>query len=157
MLEPKIVIRILGEADLALLERVSPDVFDAPISQRWAREFLADARHHLVVALEDDVVVGFAAAVHYVHPDAAPQLFINQVGVAPALQRHGVGTQLMHALFARGRELGCGEAWLGTEHDNLAARGLYRALGGIEEDFVMVSFDLHNALETTASADRKLR
>jgi ribosomal protein S18 acetylase RimI-like enzyme len=148
MLEPKIVIRLLGEADLAVLERVSPDVFDAPISQRWAEEFLADARHHLVVALNGDVVVGFASAVHYVHPDAAPQLFINQVGVAPDLHRHGIATQLMQALFARGRELGCREAWLGTEHDNLAARGLYRALGGSEEDFVMVSFDLHDALET---------
>ena len=157
MLEPKIVIRVLGKADLAVLERVWPDVFDAPISQRWAEEFLADVRHHLVVAIKGDVVVGFASAVHYVHPDAAPQLFINQVGVAPALQRHGVGTQLMQALLARGRELGCHEAWLGTEHDNLAARGLYRALGGIEEEFVMVSFDLHNALETTSSADNKLR
>ena len=150
MREPKIVIRVLEEADLTVLERVSPDVFDAPINQRWAREFLADPRHHLAVALAGPMIVGFASAVHYVHPDAAPQLFINQVGVALSFQRYGIGTRLMQALFARGRELGCCEAWLGTEHDNLAARGLYRALGGIEEDFIMVSFDLHNkTLETS--------
>jgi hypothetical protein len=62
-------IRLLGPADAALLEHVAADVFDRPIDARWTREFLADERHHLAVALDEGVVVGFTSAVHYVHPD----------------------------------------------------------------------------------------
>jgi hypothetical protein len=34
------------------------------------------------MATAGDTVVGFASAVHYVHPDKAPELWINEVGVA---------------------------------------------------------------------------
>ena len=88
-------IRLLGAADGHVLDTVAADVFDRPIDARWAREFLADDRHHLVVALEGDVVVGFASAVHYVHPDKGPELWINEVGVAPTHQGRGIGRQLM--------------------------------------------------------------
>jgi aminoglycoside 6'-N-acetyltransferase I len=135
-------VRFLGANDLAVLEHIAPDVFDDAINPRYAQEFLSDPRHHLIVALEDDLVVGFVSAVHYVHPDSAPELFINEISVSPDWQRHGIATRLMNAMFARARELGCIEAWLGTERDNVAARGLYSALGGVEEEFVLYSFDL---------------
>jgi aminoglycoside 6'-N-acetyltransferase I len=135
-------IRFLGADDFSVLEHIAPDVFDDQINPVWAEEFLRDPRHHLVVALEDGVVIGFASGVYYVHPDSAPQLFINEVGVSPKWQRQGIATQLMNAMFARARALGCGEAWLATEHDNTAARGLYGMLGGEEAACVMVSFDL---------------
>ena len=83
----------------------------------------------MAVALDGGQVVGMASAVHYVHPDKPPELWINEVGVAPAHQQQGIGQQLLRALFARGRELGCTEAWLGTEVDNVAARRLYAAGG----------------------------
>jgi aminoglycoside 6'-N-acetyltransferase I len=112
------------------------------VQERWARAFLEDARHHLVVAIDDGVVVGMASAVDYVHPDKAPQLWINEVGVAPAYQRRGIGRLLLDALLAHGRTLGCTEAWLGTEEDNLPARRLYESAGGEAEPFVLYSFPL---------------
>lgn len=135
-------IRILGPADSAILGRVADDVFDNAVDPRWAAEFLADPRHHLAVALDDGVVVGMASAVHYVHPDKPPQLWVNEVGVAPPHQSRGIGRALLQALFARGRELGCEEAWVGTEPDNAAARRLYLAVGGEEEAVVMYTFRL---------------
>ena len=58
---------------------------DDPIGAHPAREILNDPRHRLVVAIDDDAVVGFVSAVLYVHPDKAmPELRINEVGVAPA-------------------------------------------------------------------------
>lgn len=139
-----IVVRVLDHDELAVLGAVAPDVFDGPVDGRWAAEFMADPRHHLAVALVDGVVVGMASGVHYVHPDKAPELWVNEVGVAPAYQNQGVGRRLLRALFERGRSVGCGKAWVGTEVDNAAARRLYRAVGGVEDEgqFVVVSFGL---------------
>jgi Acetyltransferase (GNAT) family len=54
-------------------------------------EFLADARHHLIMALNSGTVVGFVSAVHYLHPDKAPpEFWINKVGVAPTHQGQGI-------------------------------------------------------------------
>ena len=54
---------------------------------------------------------------------------------------------MMERLLDRGRELGCREAWVGTERSNTAARRLYAAAGGVEapEDFVEFVFDLGQA------------
>ena len=66
------------------------------------------------------------------------------MGVAPDHQRKGLGKKLLRALFAFGRELGCGEAWVLTERTNRAATQLYSSLGGFEppDETVMFSFDL---------------
>ena len=135
-------IRLLGPDDLPVLERVAEDVFDGPVVARWASACLSDPRHHLVVAIEEGTVVGMASAVDYVHPDKAPQLWINELGVAPTHQRRGIGRQLLQALLAHGRALGCTEAWLGTEFDNQAARGLYEDAGSTAEPFVLYAFPL---------------
>ena len=137
-------IRLLSAEDGGVLQRVAPGVFDGPVQQRWTREFLADARHHLIVAREDGVVVGMVTAVDYVHPDKAPQLWINEIGVAPSHQRRGIGRQLLDAMLAHGRTLGCAEAWLGTEESNVAARRLYESAGGTAEAFALYSFPLHS-------------
>lgn len=135
-------IRLLGKDDRDALERVAPDVFDGPVRARWTREFLADSRHHIIVAIDDGVVVGMVTAVDYVHPDKAPQLWVNEIGVAPSHRRRGIGRRLLDAMLAHGRALGCTEAWLGTEATNEAARRLYLGAGGVEEPFVLYSFQL---------------
>ena len=139
-----LTIRILGPGDASVLARVAPGVFDDAVNAGWTAEFLADSRHHLAVALDGDLVVGMASAVHYVHPDKPPELWVNEVAVAPPYWRRGIGRQLLEALFARGRALGCREAWVGADQSNAPARRLYAAVGGEEapEPFVMVSFRL---------------
>ncbi len=138
-----IEIRLLGPADHDVLDTVAPDVFDGPVDPRWVAEFLADERHHLAVALDGGLVVGMASAVHYVHPDKGPELWINEVGVAPAHRSRGVGRALLEALFERGRARGCTEAWVLTEEENTAARRLYARAGGHEEPRpVYVTFEL---------------
>lgn len=135
-------IRLLGPTDGDVLQRVVADVFDGPVEPRWAREFFADARHHLIVALEDGWVVGMVSAVDYVHPDKAPQLWINEIGVAPSHQRRGIGRRLLDAMLAHGRTLGCTEAWLGTEETNVPARRLYESVGSAPEPFTLYTFRL---------------
>ncbi len=76
--------RILGPGDLDVLSDVADGVFDNPIDFSLGRSFLEDPGHHLEVAVENDRVIGMASALHYVHPDKSPELWVNEIGVAPA-------------------------------------------------------------------------
>ena len=145
-----ISIRILGSDDGAVLQHVAPDVFDNSIDARWSAEFLADPRHHLAVAIEDGLVVAMATALHYVHPDKPPELWVNEVGVAPTHQGRGIGRQTLAALLAHAKTLGCQEAWVLTSADNGAARRMYAVVGGREEaeSPVMITFDLAGSADS---------
>jgi aminoglycoside 6'-N-acetyltransferase I len=94
--------------------------------------------------MDEEQIVGFASAVHYVHPDKPPEFWINEMGVAPTHRRRGLGSLLLRALFTRAQELGCREAWVLTERGNGAATSLYSSVGGVEptDETVMFSFDL---------------
>jgi ribosomal protein S18 acetylase RimI-like enzyme len=137
-------IRVLGPGDEAVLTHVGAGVFDHSIDPRLVSEFLHDPRHHLAVAVEAGVVVGFASGVHYIHPDKTPEMWIDEVGVAPTHQRQGVGQRVLRALLLRGAERGCREAWVLTSRSNSAAMRLYASSGGAEatEDSVMFTFDI---------------
>jgi GNAT superfamily N-acetyltransferase len=125
-------IRVLEAGDEALLSDAVPGVFDHAVVPALAREFLADPRHHIAVAVVDGRVVGFASAVHYVHPDKPAELWINEVGLALAFRRRGLGRQLLQTLFRVGTALGCAEAWVLTDRANLGAQALYASVGGTE-------------------------
>lgn len=127
------IVRLLVPGDEPLLREAVVDVFDEAVDPSLAEEFLRDPRHHIAVALVEGRVVGFASAVHYVHPDKPAELWINEVGVAPAYRRRGFARALLDALKKRGRDLGCRIAWVLTEPDNIAARRLYESCGGREE------------------------
>jgi ribosomal protein S18 acetylase RimI-like enzyme len=138
-------IRLLGPRDLHLLNNIAQDVFDDPIVESSAQEFLNDPRHRLVVALDHDVVVGFVSAVIYLHPDKpAPELWINEIGVTPTHQQQGIGKALMQAILDVAKQSGCTEAWVLTDRANLPAMAMYRSAGGEETlpDPTMFTFKL---------------
>jgi ribosomal protein S18 acetylase RimI-like enzyme len=128
-----IEIRLLSAADAGVLERVDDDVFDHPVQPALAQRYLANPDCLLVVAVCEGVVVGMASGLFYIHPDKPLQLFVNEAGVAGPYQGRGLGKRLVDALLAHARSAGCVEAWVATEQDNVAARRLYRAAGGVED------------------------
>jgi aminoglycoside 6'-N-acetyltransferase I len=143
-----IEIKVLGSKDTGVLMNVAPGVFDNPIDPRMTNAFLGDTRHHLAVAVEEDLVVGFVSAVHYAHPDKSrPELWINEVGVAPTHQGRGLGSDLLRSILEAGRRNGCGEAWVLTDRSNTPAMRLYSSSGGTESDQVMFTFRLDNKAE----------
>ena len=125
-------IRVLGAGEEEVLARVAADVFDHPVNPDWTRAFLADPHHHLVVAIDRDTVVGFVSGVHYLHPDKAPQLWINEIGVAPTHQGRGIGKALLARMLGIGWDHACTTAWVLTDRSNRAACALYRSLGASE-------------------------
>lgn len=125
-----IEIKVLRRGDETILMNVAAEVFDNPIDAALTREFLEDPRHHIAVAIDDGLVVGFASGVHYVHPDKAPELWINEVALAPTHRRRGLGQAVLKALFEVGRSHHCRAAWVLTYRNNPAAMALYSSVGG---------------------------
>ena len=127
-----IEIKVLQPEDDSVLMNVAAGVFDNPVNGKFVREFLEDPRHHIAVAIDDGIVVGFASGVHYIHPDKPPELWINEVGLAPTHRRRGLGKRVMKALFEVGRAHNCAVAWVLTHRSNAAAMALYSSVGGVE-------------------------
>jgi aminoglycoside 6'-N-acetyltransferase I len=137
-------IRKLTPADAALLANVADDVFDEAIDSTRLAAYLVEPGHLMLLAIADGTVIAQVAAVIHRHPDKPTELYIDEVGVTPAFQRQGIARRMLDEMIAIGRELGCEEAWVGTELDNLPARGLYESRGAAAESFVMYVYDIRN-------------
>lgn len=137
-------IKVLGQGDEHAFERVAPGVFDENVDSRLVREFLADPRHHIAVAIEDGAIIGFVSALDYIHPDKPRELWINEVGVGHAHRRRGIAKRTLDAMLKHAQTIGCREAWVLTDRDNTAAMRLYASDHGIERtpDAVMFTFFL---------------
>jgi ribosomal protein S18 acetylase RimI-like enzyme len=131
-----ITLKRLVPGDEALFDAIAPDVFDEPIHPERMRAYLREPGHLMLLALEGDLVVGQCAAVLHRHPDKPIELYVDEVGTASTHLRQGIATAMMDEMFAWGQELGCTEAWLGTELDNDAANALYRRLKPSEDEAI---------------------
>lgn len=132
-----ITLHHVGPDDLDRLLAVGPGLFDNPIRPDQAAAFLDDPLHELILACDGARAVGMVSANILLHPDKAPAMFINELGVRESHQRRGIATRLMKAMIDLGRTRGCQGIWLGTEEDNAAALALYR---GIAQEEVKGSF-----------------
>ena len=128
--------------DDSLFDRVAVDVFDKPIDRRRLADYLTAPGHYMLIALLDGEVVAQVAAVIHRHPDKPTELYVDEVGVTPALQRQGIASRMLDEMFALGEALGCEEAWVGTEPDNAPAKGLYESRGATANPFVMYVYEL---------------
>ncbi len=59
---------------------------------------------------------------------------------------------MIREILAWGREIGCEEAWLGAEPDNVAANGLYRSLGSAPTTALPYEFDLAKQASSSGGA-----
>ncbi len=137
-----IELRRMQPGDDLEFSQVAPDVFDEPIHPQRLEAYLLEPGHLMILAFDDGVVVGQCAGVIHRHPDKVAELYIDEVGTASTHLRQGIATRMVEAMFTWARELGCREAWLGTELDNLEANGLYLKLGGKQQHMHYYEFEL---------------
>ncbi|MEM6761456.1 MAG: GNAT family N-acetyltransferase, partial [Pseudomonadota bacterium] len=130
-------VRRAGPADSALIGRPAADVFDAVPAEPFRSVLLADPSHILVVAIVDGVVVGQCQAVIVRHLFKAPELFVENLGVAPPFQRQGAGSALVGEMLTEARKIGCEEIYVLAEPENQAACGFYAAAGFQRNDIVV--------------------
>lgn len=136
------VIRHIRRADAYVLDNVAEGVFDHDITTIRLAAFLEAPNHLMWVAVSDGLVVGQLRALIINHPDKATDLYIDNLGVAPAHQRQGIAKRLLEEAIRLGKDRGCEEIFVGTETDNEAAHGLYRSLGLAAEAMVVFEGDL---------------
>jgi aminoglycoside 3-N-acetyltransferase I len=120
------------------------DLFDSPPLTAATEKFLAEPGHHLLFAYDQDGrAVGMISGVEMTHPDKGTEMFIYELGVAPASRLQGIGSSLVAALAGVAKASGCYGMWVGTETDNEAALATYRRAGATDEArFVLLNWDL---------------
>ena len=94
--------------------------------------FLTSPGHHLLVAYENEVALGFVTGVEMTHPDKGTEMFLYELGVDENARNKGVGTALVAALADLARHAGCYGMWVLTDQDNVAAVRAYEAAGGTD-------------------------
>jgi ribosomal protein S18 acetylase RimI-like enzyme len=119
----------MGPTEVADVIAAAP-LFDAPPRAEWAAQFLARDGHHLLLAYEGEVPVGFVSGVETLHPDKGAEMLLYELGVDARFRRRGIGTALVTALSAIAQERGCYGMWVPTDADDDAAVATYRAAGG---------------------------
>ncbi len=120
------IIKRVQPEDRSLFSHIAEDVFDEAIDPDRLARYLADPNHLMVVALDEKgQILAQAAAIVHFHPDKPTELYVDNLGVTPSYHRQGIARRLLTELLVWGREIGCELAWVGTEVDNLPARGLY--------------------------------
>jgi hypothetical protein len=62
-------------------------LFDAAIRPEATQRFLADERHHLLIAYVDGVPAGMVTGVEMTHPDKGTEMFLCELGGARAVPR----------------------------------------------------------------------
>jgi ribosomal protein S18 acetylase RimI-like enzyme len=138
--EPARIERITDDVDAVL---AASDLFDLPAVAEHTRRFLAAPDHFLLLAYVEDEPVGFISGIETVHPDKGAEMFLNELAVATAFRRRGIGKALVTALRDLARERGCLAMWVLTDHDNDAARATYESAGSTAgTSHVMYDFPL---------------
>jgi ribosomal protein S18 acetylase RimI-like enzyme len=123
-------VRILEATTVEQVEAAAP-LYDGPPVRTATDAFVADPRHHLLVALDDDGrTVGFISGVEVTHPDKGTEMFLYELAVARDARHQGIGTALTTSLADLARSKGCYGMWVGVDTDNVAAHATYRTAGG---------------------------
>jgi len=131
----------LGPGDDAKVKQAS-GLFDQPARDDATSRFLNDPIHHLLVAYEGGVPVGFVSGVEVTHPDKGTEMFLYELGVDERFRRRGIGRALVRRLAALGEERGCYGMFVLTEHSNRAALATYQSTGAVREDnWVMFTWE----------------
>jgi ribosomal protein S18 acetylase RimI-like enzyme len=121
-------VRLLGPGDAALAEQACR--LYAATGDVDPAVFLGRQETALVIAEDDDRVVGCAYGHELVHPDGERTMLLYSLDVAEASRRRGVGRRLVNAFVDHARERGCTEVWVLTDDDNPAGVATYRSAGG---------------------------
>lgn len=121
----------------ALHVLAEPEVYRPTVHgelQAHFRKILADEKAQVLVVEVGERPVGYvvvrevrSAGHTYHHPMA--HMLVDELAVAPAFRRRGLGRALMNAVEARARELRLDTIVLDVRAHNQAAKAFYEALG----------------------------
>jgi ribosomal protein S18 acetylase RimI-like enzyme len=123
----------LGPGDAAKV-MAAGELFDHHPEPDATARFLAERGHHLLVAYDGAVPIGFISGVETVHPDKGTEMFLYELGVAESHRRRGVGRALIERLATIARAVGCYGMWVATDDANVAALATYQSAGARRDE-----------------------
>jgi ribosomal protein S18 acetylase RimI-like enzyme len=124
-----VAVKRLSVGDEAEVARFD-EAFDQADDPELAARYLADERHHLLVAYIDAEPAGIVSATEIFHPDKPTELFLSELDVVPSMRQRGAARALLAELKHVAEECGCASIWVLTSEDNEAAVATYRGAGG---------------------------
>ena len=93
-------------------------------------DFLTDSNCYLLLALEDDRVVGSLNGYRLRLPCIRrPAFLIYEIDVRAESQNRGVGKSLVRAFINEAKKANAEEVWVLSNKSNVAAMAMYRACG----------------------------
>jgi len=142
------IIRDLSSAPVDVVVSIG-HLLDHDVHAEAAARFAHEPGHHLLVAYDGDLAVGFVTGVQLTHPDKGTEMFLYELGVDPSARRRGVGRALVDALADVARAAGCYGMWVLTDRDNEAAMRTYTGAGGADvETTTMISWQFDQSAPT---------
>jgi GNAT superfamily N-acetyltransferase len=122
-------------AEVVAREPTFRHVPDAGEVERRYQSRIGEEDREVLVAVSGDAVVGFVDASIQRHEGGGTyhrtgvDVYVEELIVTASQRRRGVGTALMRAIEAWGRNAEARMIWLDTHLTNAAARGLYGVIG----------------------------
>lgn len=102
----------------------------AEVCERLVPALRAHPTTVILLAYDGPAAVGIATCFLGFSTFSARQLLnLHDLAVVPSHRGEGVGRQLLAAVEAKARELGCCKVTLEVQENNWPARGLYEAVG----------------------------
>jgi GNAT superfamily N-acetyltransferase len=139
-----------GVLDAGTLAALTPDALAGPWHEAVARP--PSARHAVLVAVADELVVGFAAAAPSEDGDAgADDGELVALAVDPAHQRAGHGSRLLSAAADHLRQAGLRSVAAWTPEGDLPRRA-FLASAGLREDGAVRAYQGQDLTEVRYSA-----
>jgi ribosomal protein S18 acetylase RimI-like enzyme len=116
---------------------------DVDAARLFLMQRLENGDAHLICAVEDDAVAGFAQMYPTLDSIALARSWIlHDLYVAPAFRRRGVARMLLHEARALGLRTDASLLTLSTGVDNVNAQALYEDEGWVRDDGYY-AYDLH--------------
>ena len=106
----------------------------AQISHERSVALLSEPTYIYILALTDSGEIMGRIYGYVLHRFEQTDLLLYEVDVLEDHQRKGVGKAMLEFVNDLSNERGYCEMWVLTEGENMAARSLYEASGGVEEN-----------------------
>jgi aminoglycoside 3-N-acetyltransferase I len=135
----------VGETELARsLFSVMASVFGAdsnPVSSEHIAFLLSRDDFWAIAALaEGEPIAGLTAFVLPLTHSENSELFVYDIAVAPAHQRHGIGSQLVQMVRSLAADRGIATTWVPVDNKDIDALEFYRSLGGAASPVTIFTF-----------------
>ena len=145
------------ELDRVLAIESAPDTAKwlGEIGRAWHERARSDPDQEHVVAIVDDVIVGFGVAAGLRTVDRVVEL--RRMAVDPGCRGRGLGRSLLRSMTRRAYGSGAQRVWLDVKPDNERALALYRSEGFEPTEPTTASEDLIVLVHVPTTSDRSPR